>query len=157
MLRHGRVIPPIFLLVSAFLINMILSRLVALEREQIGLLKAIGYGGGAIAWHYLKLVILIAVVGIAIGFAAGTWLGARRHEALWQFYISLSLLYRGPDLCFAAAALSLARGASSVLLGRSTGCRKARAGRCDAGAGTSELPARAPARLRLIEFCPSRP
>ena len=37
------VIPPIFLFVSAFLINMILSRLVALEREQIGLLKALGY------------------------------------------------------------------------------------------------------------------
>ena len=40
----AQIIPPIFLLVSAFLINMILSRLIALEREQIGLLKALGYG-----------------------------------------------------------------------------------------------------------------
>ena len=39
----ARVIPPIFLFVSAFLVNMILSRLIALEREQIGLLKAMGY------------------------------------------------------------------------------------------------------------------
>ena len=38
------IIPPIFLAVSAFLINMILSRLISLEREQIGLLKALGYG-----------------------------------------------------------------------------------------------------------------
>ena len=43
------VIPPIFLLVSAFLINMTLTRMIALEREQIGLLKAIGYGPAAIA------------------------------------------------------------------------------------------------------------
>jgi acyl-CoA thioesterase FadM len=34
------VIPPIFLFVAAFLVNMILTRLITLEREQIGLLKA---------------------------------------------------------------------------------------------------------------------
>ena len=39
----SRTLPPIFLLVSAFLVNLTLSRLVALEREQIGLLKALGY------------------------------------------------------------------------------------------------------------------
>ena len=45
----SRTLPPIFLLVSAFLVNLTLSRLVALEREQIGLLKALGYGNCAIA------------------------------------------------------------------------------------------------------------
>ena len=39
----SRTLTPIFLLVSAFLVNLTLSRLVALEREQIGLLKALGY------------------------------------------------------------------------------------------------------------------
>jgi putative ABC transport system permease protein len=39
----AQVIPPIFLFISAFLVNMILTRLIALEREQIGLLKAVGY------------------------------------------------------------------------------------------------------------------
>jgi putative ABC transport system permease protein len=62
-----KIIPPIFLLVSAFLINMTLMRLIALEREQIGLLKAIGYGPRAIAGHYVKLVLAIAGVGIALG------------------------------------------------------------------------------------------
>ena len=71
----ARVIPPIFLLVSAFLVNMILSRLIALEREQIGLLKALGYSNLAVAWHYVKLVIVIAVIGIFIGWLADTWLG----------------------------------------------------------------------------------
>jgi putative ABC transport system permease protein len=37
----SRTLPPIFLLVSAFLVNLTLSRLVALEREQVGLLKAL--------------------------------------------------------------------------------------------------------------------
>ena len=48
----ARVIPPVFLFVSAFLVNMILSRLVALEREQVGLLKALGYSNWAIGAHY---------------------------------------------------------------------------------------------------------
>src|SRR5262249_46571834 len=56
MLRNmSRTLPPIFLLVAAFLINLTLGRIVALEREQIGLLKALGYRSGTIAWHYVKL------------------------------------------------------------------------------------------------------
>jgi len=50
MLRNmSRTLPPIFLLIGAFLINQWLNRLVVLEREQIGLLKALGYGNSAIA------------------------------------------------------------------------------------------------------------
>ncbi len=70
----SRIMPPVFLVVSAFLINMVLSRLISLEREQIGLFKAIGYSPASIAFHYAKLVILISALGVAIGFAAGTWL-----------------------------------------------------------------------------------
>ena len=44
MLRNmSRTMPTIFLVVAAFLINQWLNRMVALEREQIGLLKALGY------------------------------------------------------------------------------------------------------------------
>jgi putative ABC transport system permease protein len=71
----SRILPPIFLTVTALLINMVMARLIGLEREQIGLLKALGYTPTAIALHYIKLVCLIAAVGVAIGFAAGTWLG----------------------------------------------------------------------------------
>ena len=69
------ILPPIFLLVSAFLVNITLSRLVALEREQVGLLKALGYGSVEIGWHYLKFAIAIAVAGAAAGLGAGLWLG----------------------------------------------------------------------------------
>ena len=69
------ILPPIFLFVAAFLVNMILSRLIALDREQIGLLKALGYTNFAIGMHYAKLVVLIAAVGVVIGSGAGLWLG----------------------------------------------------------------------------------
>ncbi len=82
----AKVIPPIFLLVSAFLVNMILSRLVALEREHVGLFKALGYTNFAIGGHYAKLVILIALVGLAIGAAAGWWLGRGLTRIYAEFF-----------------------------------------------------------------------
>ena len=43
------ILPPIFMLVAVFLLNVSLSRLVATERSNIGLLKSFGYGNAAIA------------------------------------------------------------------------------------------------------------
>ena len=104
----SRIIPPIFLFVSMFLINMILSRLIALEREQIGLLKALGYRGIAVAWHYMKLVLLIAAVGIVIGFVAGTWLGRGMTRMYAQFYSFPFLIFRSnPDIYVIAATISI--------------------------------------------------
>ncbi len=80
------VLPPIFLLVAAFLVNMTLQRLVTLEREQIGLMKALGYSSAAVAWHYLKFVVAIGAVGIVIGLAAGTWLGRGLADLYNQFF-----------------------------------------------------------------------
>ncbi len=104
----SRIIPPIFLFVSAFLINMILSRLIALEREQIGLLKALGYRAVAIAWHYTKLVLLITAVGIVIGFVAGTWLGRGMTRMYAEFYSFPFLIFRSnPDIYAIAAGISV--------------------------------------------------
>lgn len=69
----ARVIPPIFLVVSAFLVNMVLGRLIQLEREQIGLLKALGYGTGEVAWHYIKLAMGIGALGVVMGWLTGLW------------------------------------------------------------------------------------
>lgn len=101
----ARVIPPIFLLVSAFLINMTLARLIALEREQIGLLKAIGYSQGVVVWHYLKLVLLIAIVGIAVGFAIGTWFGAGLTRLYGKFFQFPFLVFEHDADVYATAAL----------------------------------------------------
>ena len=101
-------VPPIFLLVSAFLINMTLSRLITLEREQIGLLKASGYSRTAVAWHYVKLVLVISVVGIAIGWAVGTWAGHGMTVMYAEFYaFPFLLFYTDPGTYVIAAAISM--------------------------------------------------
>lgn len=100
-----RVMPPIFLLVSAFLINMTLSRMITLEREQIGLLKALGYGPLPIVMHYVKLVLLITAVGILIGFLAGAWLGQGLTQLYGQFFHFPFLLFRHDAAVYAIAAI----------------------------------------------------
>src|SRR5581483_6496526 len=105
----SRTLPPIFLLVAGFLVDVTLSRLVALEREQIGLLKAVGYGPWPIAGHYIKFVIVIAVIGIAIGSVAGTWLGMIVTRLLGDFFHFPFLIFiQSPDIYILAALLSLA-------------------------------------------------
>jgi putative ABC transport system permease protein len=69
------VFPAIFLAVSAFLLNVVMGRLIALQREQIATLKAFGYTPWAIAWHYVKFVLLIVLLGWAAGVALGAWFG----------------------------------------------------------------------------------
>jgi putative ABC transport system permease protein len=105
----SRTLPPIFLLVSAFLINLTLSRLIALEREQIGLMKAVGYANLGIVLHYLKFVALIALIGVAIGAVAGTLLGAYVTNLFGEFFRFPFLLFaKSPDLYLIAGGLSLA-------------------------------------------------
>ena len=93
----AKVLPPIFLLVAAMLVHMTLSRLITLEREQIGLLKALGYGPVQIARHYLDFVLFIAVAGILAGFAAGAWMGAGLAQLYARFF-SFPFLVFGTDL-----------------------------------------------------------
>ena len=71
----GTVLPAIFLGVAAFLLNVVVSRLVATQREQIAALKALGYRNRTIAAHYLKLVGAIVLLGGLLGVALGHWLG----------------------------------------------------------------------------------
>jgi putative ABC transport system permease protein len=104
----SRTLPPIFLLVAAFLVNLTLGRLVALEREQIGLLKALGYDDSTIAAHYFKFVLLITLAGVIMGAAAGTWLGASITELFARFFRFPFLVFTmSPDVYAAAAVLSL--------------------------------------------------
>ena len=71
----GTVLPTIFLSVAAFLLNVVVSRLVATQREQIAAMKALGYPNRTIGLHYLKLVLVIVALGLVLGVALGNWLG----------------------------------------------------------------------------------
>ena len=110
------VLPPIFLLVAAMLVHMTLSRLIALEREQIGLLKALGYGPRAIAAHYLEFVLVIALCGIGIGFLAGSWLGAGLARLYAKFFSFPFLVFtRDPQVYAIAALVSLGAALAGTL------------------------------------------
>jgi len=102
------VMPTIFLIVAAFLTYMVLNRLIATERSEIGLLKAFGYSHREIAWHYIKLVIVIAVVGIVLGSLLGALFGydnTRRYADFFRFPL---LIYRpSPSAFLIASAVSV--------------------------------------------------
>lgn len=92
----ARVIPPIFFIVSAFLLHIVISRLIQTEREQIGLLKAFGYSDFEVGWHYVKFALVVLAVGVALGWAAGAWFG----DAITGLYAQY---FRFPVLAFVAA------------------------------------------------------
>lgn len=90
----GAIVPAVFLAVAAFLVHIVLARLVATQRPQIGVLKAFGRSNLDLALHYGKLVIGVELVGAAAGAAVGLWLAG----GLTQLYTAY---YRFPVLHFA--------------------------------------------------------
>ncbi|MGI9491677.1 MAG: ABC transporter permease, partial [Geminicoccaceae bacterium] len=88
------ILPTIFIAVAAFLTNMVLGRLIATERAEIGLFKAFGYSDLEVGWLYIKMVMVMTMVSIAIGWAAGAWLGRFNTQLYAEFYHFPFLLYR---------------------------------------------------------------
>lgn len=89
----NRIVPPIFLGVAAFLLYIVISRIIQAEREQIGLLKAFGYTSLEVSTHYFKLILLIAASGAALGCIMGVMSG-RGLATVYQDY------YKFPFLVF---------------------------------------------------------
>lgn len=82
----GTVLPAIFLGVATFLLHVVLSRLVATQREQIAVLKAFGYGPLRIGVHYLELALVCVALGSLAGVALGLWWAAEINRLYGQFY-----------------------------------------------------------------------
>jgi putative ABC transport system permease protein len=104
-------LPGIFLAVAAFLLNIVVSRLISLQREQIGVLKAFGYGNMAIGAHYVKLVLAMALAGAAGGIAMGLWLGSLLGDLYLEFYRFPVLDYQ-PSVEVIVTAVALTVGAA---------------------------------------------
>ena len=105
----GDLIGYLFLGVAAFLVNLVLARLIAAQREQIGTLKAFGYGNAPLAVHYLLMGLAPVLAGLAVGSLLGIWMGR-------LFTVLFSRYYHFPSLSYVAApGTLLLAGAVSVV------------------------------------------
>jgi putative ABC transport system permease protein len=111
----GIFVPSIFLGIAAFLVHVVLSRLVSTQRNLIGLLKAFGYSDAAVGLHYLKFALVAILLGTAAGTPLGIWLGSglcRMYQNFFRFpelkfvigppLIVWSLVISGFAACFGA-------------------------------------------------------
>jgi putative ABC transport system permease protein len=92
----GLILPIIFLAVAAFLLNVVLTRIVSVQREQIAALKALGYSNRELGWHYAAWSLVIAAAGTAIGTAGGAWLGSGMTSIYNDFFRFPVLYYQLP-------------------------------------------------------------
>lgn len=113
-------IPAVFLAVAMFLIYIVLSRLVAMQRMQIGLLKAFGYGNRALGLHYLKFALITVIAGLAPGLLLGFYLG-EKTTALYADYFhfpQLPLVVTPAVIFWAVLVNLLAAGAGAISAAR---------------------------------------
>jgi len=114
------IFPAIFTAVAAFLLNVVLSRLIATQQEQIAILKAFGYPNRAIVAHYVKFVLVVVAAGLAGGILAGLRLGRGLSSLYIEFFRLPFLLYgiRIPTVvtaCAVSTGVALAATISAVL------------------------------------------
>lgn len=107
-------VPPIFLAVAAFLLYIVISRMVQSEREEIGLMKAFGYTNTEVGSHYFKLVLAIAFGGAL----AGCLFGILAGRAMIQLYTAY---FKFPFLVFQLEPSSFITGVSVSVLSASAG------------------------------------
>jgi putative ABC transport system permease protein len=82
------VTPLVFLGIASFLIHIIISRFIDLQRAQIATLKAIGYSSRAVSMHYFALVLVMALLGAVPGIGIAQILGtlfSRSYESFFRF------------------------------------------------------------------------
>ncbi|MEJ6478687.1 MAG: FtsX-like permease family protein [Octadecabacter sp.] len=107
-------VPPIFLAVAAFLLYIVISRMVQSEREEIGLMKAFGYTNAEVGAHYFKMILAIAVGGALAGCLGGIAAG-RAMVGMYTAY------FKFPFLVFQLDPASFATGVSVSILAASAG------------------------------------
>lgn len=107
----GRVVPVIFLGVAAFLLHVVLRRIVTVQREQIATLKALGYPNRHIGLHYTYWALAISVGGALVGTVAGAWLGRQMLGMYNQYFRFPNVAYHlESEVVAGAIAIAIAAG-----------------------------------------------
>lgn len=109
----GRVVPAVFLAVAAFLLHMVLGRLIATQRTEIAVLKAFGYSNREVGWHYLQFALVAGLAGAVVGVGLGVVLGHSMLQVyreyfdfpVLEFASSLGLVAIGVGVSLLAATL----------------------------------------------------
>jgi putative ABC transport system permease protein len=112
----GTVMPSLFVWVAAFLLNVVLGRQIATQREQIAALKALGFGNGGIALYYLEFVAIVVTCGVGLGIGIGAWFGSYMTGMYADFFHFPAVSFRiEPALIAAAAGACIAAGFGGAL------------------------------------------
>jgi len=99
--------PIVFLSVAAFMTNAVMGRQIALQREQIAILKAFGFTHRQIGLHFVKFALVIVSIGTFAGVLGGWLLGQKLVEMYHLFFRFPALDFRlDTGALFAAAAAS---------------------------------------------------
>jgi putative ABC transport system permease protein len=106
----GTVFPLFFLVTAAFLLNIVLSRLITTQRDEIAALKAFGYSNRAVGLHYLGFAAAALVLGAVLGLLGGAWLGGRYTGLYAKAFRFPTLEYR-TDWLVAAGSILVSAGA----------------------------------------------
>ncbi|MGF1615199.1 MAG: ABC transporter permease [Gammaproteobacteria bacterium] len=111
------VFPTIFLGVAAFLLNVVVSRLIDTQREQVAILKAFGYSDAQVGLHFAKLVLVIVALGLGGGLGAGVWMGQGMSGVYAEFYRFPFLHFRlEPRIVVFATLIGMAAALAGTLL-----------------------------------------
>jgi putative ABC transport system permease protein len=111
------VIPPIFLIVSAFLLYTVISRQIETQREEVGLLKAFGYSNAAVGWHFVKFALVVSALGLAIGWSAGAWFGYQITELYREYFRFPVLTFAiAPDIFLMSAGVAVAAACGGAVI-----------------------------------------
>ncbi|MEZ5443478.1 MAG: FtsX-like permease family protein [Lysobacterales bacterium] len=97
------VFPGVFLGVAAFLLHVVFGRMIAAQRETIGVLRAFGLPRRRLLLHYCGMVAAVVVLGVLPGLLGGLWLGRQLGAVYLDFYRFPALSWQLPPLAVLAA------------------------------------------------------
>ncbi len=84
--RSATILPVICLAVVAFVLHVVLGRIVASQRTFIGTVRALGYSRWQVLWHYQGYALAVGLATVALGLGLGYWIQGAMVGMYRNFY-----------------------------------------------------------------------